>query len=57
MRSKRKEVNKYGFKAAEEARESEAEDGWHRASGAKPFQLTKLRQGQRSSFELAHASN
>lgn len=57
MRSKRKEVNKYVFKAVEEVKETEAEDGLRRSTGIKPFQLVKIRQGQRTSFDLTHTNN
>jgi hypothetical protein len=56
MRSKRKEVNKYAFKAVEEQRE-EHDDLLHRSTGIKPFQLVKVRQGQKSSLDLAHMNN
>lgn len=56
MRSKRKEVNKYAFRAVEEQRE-DYEETVHRSTGIKPFQLVKVRQGQRSSLDLAHTNN
>jgi hypothetical protein len=55
MRSKRKEVNKYAFRAVVD--QEEQEDHLHRSTGIKPFQLVKIRQGQRSTLDLAHANN